>query len=1171
MTGLHGRTLLIGVVLFLVSTGRAAGAEWPVPRGVSREPVPYRYDPAVWNKVPKEFLDDAPACTLYAGVNHLVEEDGTIETITHEIVRLNSRKALEKLGEYRSITYTPAHEKLTLNEARVIKADGTSVPVEPKHVQVRDLGTDFQVYDHGKMLIISFPTLEVGDSLEVRWTVRGRNPEHGGHFFNRYRFGDDNYPVVCDEMRIQLPKSKPLVYGSTGGKLEPFIAENGEQRTYHWKATNRSRLPQDDSGPSKEELRLYVAFSTFPSWHDVYEWKYQLRKECWTCTPRLAQIAAEVTKGLKTPTEKARALTYWVKRNIRYVSVGEKHDYTPHKPAQVLDNRYGDCKDTSQLLAVMLREAGIEVGLVTLGTLDDGQILEEVPSPWGTHAILLVTIEGKEHWIDTTASMAGWDHLPRDDRDRVCYVVEETGLRLLRTPAPTPESNRIETVTRLTVGADGSTRMDRTQRHFGSMANNRRHDWADEPVGERRRLLTSELQDAHSSARLVRLVIDEAALNDFDQPVQARIVFEVPGHFTGEQDREGSITDSTVWGRLLAYTFDTDRKVGLNLGGPFESRHRYVISLPPGYYLDSAPRERTVQSRWGSFRLQVNHDPATPRLLEIEYHTRLDRARVEVSELEAFRKFHDEVSKHYRTWMTIKPSDDMADAPILEAMLRLMPGDTVLATALARTYLAGSKPEEARRVVKRARHYQPNDVALAELAVDVATGTEQEEAAYLELVKRFPGTLKYRVFLGEVLVKLGKHAEARKQLAPVLKEGSTSEQAKAHYQVARSWFEQDKAREALKHLDQAAAADAESVHTPAVLLFRGRVQERLGLAKGAAETYRQVLKLKADAAPALEALIRMALEKKDVKEAQLHLVPYAIAVADDPAGLAQAAAYNLRLGRAEEAFGLATRAREEGSSPLAERTLGLIQAKRGNHAKAIEHLEAARLDADVLEALVRSELARGHVVKAVRTAAKAEKVKEPTTGMDHACALASQLERRRQAVLAGAKVPEGKAAVWGRAAEALVCAEQLHSSGADAVGVEALLAVGFAEKVELGPAFALRGQLLLERGKLMKALADANRAVALSPKEARGHYVRGRVRLERGDIEALADLTRAAELSGRKDGTVLHALASALYRAGRKGEALTAQREAVKLNPDDRELAEQLEEIEKGVTEGVGG
>src|SRR5262249_4819037 len=156
---------------------------------------------------------------------------------------------------------------------------------------------------------------------------------------------------------------------------------------YHWRATNRPQLPTDDNLPPKEDLRLQVACSTFASWDVVSKWKQTLRNDCWACTAELRKIVADITKDLTTPEAKARALTSWVGRPIRYVSAGERHDYTPHLPAVVLDNRYGDCKDTTQLLAVMLKEAGIPVALATLGIRGDGQVLESVPSPWGTHAI----------------------------------------------------------------------------------------------------------------------------------------------------------------------------------------------------------------------------------------------------------------------------------------------------------------------------------------------------------------------------------------------------------------------------------------------------------------------------------------------------------------------------------------------------------------------------------------------------------------------------------------------------------------------------------------------------------------------------------------------------------------------------------------------------------------
>src|SRR5206468_11661281 len=163
--------------------------------------------------------------------------------------------------------------------------------------------------------------------------------------------------------------------------------------------------------------------------------------------------------------------TYNVRRNVRSVSAGENHDYTPNLPSEVLASRYGDCRDTSQLLAVMLRQAGLRVELATLGVLDDGQVLEEVPSPWGTHALLLVTAAGKDHWIDTTASLAGWDFLPREDRDRLCYLVDDQGrVRLRRTPPLTARDNLTEQTTEVWVGADGTARCDRAVLSHGAAA-----------------------------------------------------------------------------------------------------------------------------------------------------------------------------------------------------------------------------------------------------------------------------------------------------------------------------------------------------------------------------------------------------------------------------------------------------------------------------------------------------------------------------------------------------------------------------------------------------------------------------------------------------------------------------------------------------------------------------
>jgi tetratricopeptide (TPR) repeat protein len=1149
-----------------------AAVDWPVPRGESREPVVYRYDAAQWKQVPPEFLDDAPACILYAGINYLIDADGTIETITHEVTRLNSRKAIQDLGEYRSIIFDPAYEKVTLNAARVIKQNGQIVEVEPSHVQLRDSGTDFQVYDHTKMLVISYPSLEVGDVIEVKWTTRGKNPEWQGQFFTRYNFGSDTYPIVKDEIRVRLPKDRVLKHRITGGEIQPDIREDGNERTYRWQAVNRQRLPQDDHLPSKEDLRLQVSCSTFASWEEMYKWKQHVRKDCWICTPQLKQIIEEVTRDLKTPLEKSRALAYWVRRNIRYVSVGEKHEYTPHSPAVVLRNRYGDCKDTSQLLAVMLREAGIAVSLASLGVRGDGQVLEAVPSPWATHAILLVTIDGTDHWIDTTSSLSGWDVLSRDCRDRLCYVADETGMRLLRTPKINAAENRTEQTTRITIGPDGSTRCERTGLYHGLAALSRRYDWDDVPAGERRRQLNADLQDANSKSRLCLLDIDEARLKDYDKPVSARMVFEVLDQFSEDADasgnREGSITDSKVWSNLLYVNLDYERSSALELDMPFESIHRYTIVLPPYFALDNKPTNRTVKSKWGEFRVKVTAPDDDPRRLEVEYHTRIDKVRVDPADFEAFHKFHEEVLKSFRVWVTLRPVKSADDAPLLEALLRLTPGDSAAAVLLGNMYLHNQQLEDARRVLQQARRYHPADAKLGELAVRAADGLKEEEEIYRDLIRYFPDKLQYRVALGENLVDQSRYTDAQNVLRPVVQKGTAAEKGQAFYQQARGSFQENKPAIALKYFEQAESVHRDSVNSVEALHFKAGILERLIRPKDAADVYRAVLDIDPDEPQALEALIKVEIDEKNRPRALDYLRRFSVSAssAGSATRLTRAADYHLQLGRLDDALDLAGRAREMEDLAEADRVLGLVYLQQGKYPKALSHLDRADPDAQVMEGLIRSRLALGLLQEALADVKQAEKTEKPSAELTQACATTRQLAARSKSILEGATVPADKQDAWTDAADRLVCAEHAWASGRPAAEVEMLLTAALANQVELGPAYGLRGLVAVEKGKLAKAVTDAERAVTLSPAEAIGFYVRGRVRLERGEAGALEDLRKAAELSRRKDAHVLHWLAAALFKDGNKAEALKTQREAVQLRPMDAELIQQLEEFEKAAS-----
>src|SRR5262249_46152247 len=148
-------------------------------------------------------------------------------------------------------------------------AGGQTVDVGASHIHLRDSNTDYQMYSGYKQLVVSFPDLTAGDVIEVKWSLRGMDPEANGLLYGAYNLRSDTYPMVHDELRVRVPRGRTLRFSVRGGTAEPVVSEQGDNRMYHWQVKNRPALPADKDVPSKDELRLRVFYSTAASWEEV--------------------------------------------------------------------------------------------------------------------------------------------------------------------------------------------------------------------------------------------------------------------------------------------------------------------------------------------------------------------------------------------------------------------------------------------------------------------------------------------------------------------------------------------------------------------------------------------------------------------------------------------------------------------------------------------------------------------------------------------------------------------------------------------------------------------------------------------------------------------------------------------------------------------------------------
>ena len=1136
---------------------QSAAADWPVAIGPSNEPEPYVFSRDDLKKAPL-YLNDYPAAFLRAATWFRIEANGTVECTTHEVIRLNNRKGIDQLGEHRNISFSPAYEKLTLNDARVHKADGRSVAIEAKNVQLRDTQTDYQVYSSTKELIISFPGLAVGDVIDVKWTTRGKNPEYAGQFFSRYQFGDEKLPIWRETFGVRIAKARTLKYVVTNPswldekEREPIASEKDGFRTLAWNVQDRRPHPKEEHAPSKEELRPGVAISTFATWQDVAAWERTIRANCWESTAEMKKVVEQIRREHKKPETIARELTYWVRDNIRYVSTGDKHDFSPHAPVEVCRNRFGDCKDGVQLLSVLLKEAGIPSAFVSLSPEGDGQVDVDLPSPLTTHAILLVVIDGKEHWIDTTASHAGWDHLPKADRGRVCYAVDDKTIALMMTPKMTAADNRTEMVTRMKLDSSGTSENMRDLTFHGEAANLKRSEWVDVSATERRRLIRTDLLDSNSKISLSEIAIDEKALNRNHEPVRARIVFEVDQHLSGIGELDGSISDNLLWSRLLNATVDPERKLPLELKEPFESKHTFQIEAPLGYRLGVPSADRKYETNWGSFRRTIESTDAGRRWTVV-FHTKLEKTRIDDGDYDAFVRFQERVQAEHRVSLTMKAvegADVNIDIDELKRAYEKKPKDLEIALELAKLYLRADQKSEARRVLATARKEFPKERTILEMTAEAAEGPKEIAAAYQSLVRVFPAEAKYRLELVRRFVASTEYEKAGDLLTPLMTTGEPSEKAEALMLLARISLDKKDESTAWRRLKEAEAADAETVASVEGLCLRGAIQEARGFTSEALDAYRSALKIDVKDNAAFEGLIRVLIAADKKAEAVKQLRQYVARIEENGGKYGTAAEGFLKLGRLDDA---AEMLEQTGPTEPAIKSLGMAYYVRGRWKDAIKHLSRFQpLQVDSLRPLIMSNLMLGNLNEAISWAIEKRQFEKLPADLEPLLAAVAKMRFTKLRLDMQSAPQQDPTAV-----DQAICADYFYSIGLPVEIVERLL-----PKEDIGHAAPLRAILLLDKGQLSKASIEAEFAIRSIPKDARGWYVRGRVYLERDKLDAAhSDLNKAVELSGSTNGRILHWYATVLLNKKRFHEAEATQLLAAKLLPADAEIKEQLDLI----------
>ncbi|MBC8733181.1 DUF3857 domain-containing protein [Paraburkholderia sp. UCT2] len=378
----------------------------------------------------------------------VIQKDGSIEEHDDTLMRADTASGVDAIAQ-RYVWFNKDIEQVQLLAAETIDPDGTAHAVGPE--AIRDVqeprSSGAPSFEDGVLRTVIFPGVTIGSRVHLAFRKTRAKPLQAGTF--AYLVEPSLEPVDEQRLIFDLPADVPLYTDARGYVAMPPVTANGRTRyEFDYRHGPYARLEAGAVGYANWGDRLMV--STVPDFASfAARYRGPAENDATRDDPAIIGLAQQLTAGLTDPRDKARALYDWMRLNIRYVALflGETAAI-PHKAADILRNRYGDCKDHVALYGALLAAAGIRSEPVLLN-LGPYYTLPEVPG-YGASAInhAIIWIPELAQFADTTAGGTAFGYLPGGVMDRPVLLVDDGVL------ARTPATQRRERKARVQIDID---------------------------------------------------------------------------------------------------------------------------------------------------------------------------------------------------------------------------------------------------------------------------------------------------------------------------------------------------------------------------------------------------------------------------------------------------------------------------------------------------------------------------------------------------------------------------------------------------------------------------------------------------------------------------------------------------------------------------------------------
>ncbi|HEY3011542.1 MAG TPA: DUF3857 and transglutaminase domain-containing protein [Gemmatimonadales bacterium] len=374
------------------------------------------------------------------------EADGTGTRTYRQVTQILAAHAVDDYAEH-EFSYSPGHQRLTVNWIRVLRPDGTMISDAPTQVQDADVPATLgdPVYSDTKVRRYSLSGVAPGTIVDWSYTVEELKPflpgdfslswsVHTGYFTRRSRYV------------VELPATmRPhLLERNLTFRHRESVSRG--RRTYLWATQDVPRVIAEEFMADSNGVFMTIDLAAPMTWERIGSWYAGLAGDRYPLDRTVRARLRPLLSGARTADDTLRAVQRWVAQDIRYVSIAlGLGGYQPRTPADVIVTGYGDCKDKATLFIAVVNALGFRAYPVLLNS--GSRVERTLPSlAQLDHAIAVVERPEGRVYVDLTADLAPYGELPASDQGQFALIVYPDGTsEQVTLPESPPSANLNET------------------------------------------------------------------------------------------------------------------------------------------------------------------------------------------------------------------------------------------------------------------------------------------------------------------------------------------------------------------------------------------------------------------------------------------------------------------------------------------------------------------------------------------------------------------------------------------------------------------------------------------------------------------------------------------------------------------------------------------------------